>query len=232
MAVVTYLWHLLQYAFCNPDNPVLSTITWLASIWALLMWGVPRISKLSFVQSLSNKIGKWRLPIFILLIFASLIAAAYSIQSSFISQQEQNRPIVIFDTQNSKLTFADDNTTATIDLQVKNTGFNPAYNVSSLVCWAPESNLQNIWWQESSSVNPLLRFGAITLSVEVLRNGSDRWYLYYLTKYTDAANKGTQYADEYWYSLDFTIQRLSALSPAQKLEFQPHINAFLAKHAM
>jgi hypothetical protein len=48
-------------------------------------------------------------------------------------------------------------------------------------------------------------------------------------EYSDAANKGTQYTEDYWYSLDFDTQRLSDLLPTQKLAFQPYIDEFFAR---
>jgi len=187
------------------------------------------MSNISSLQSLSNRIGKWRLPILILLIFGSIIVAGYSMQSNYVNQQAQDRPIIIFNLQSSKLTISSDNATATIDFDLQNIGVNPAYNVYSRVCWASESELQNLFYQESLGVNPIRKPNQLTLSVEVVRNGNDRWYMYYLIEYSDAANKGTQYADDYWYSLDFNTRRLSDLTPTQKLAFQPYIDAFFAK---
>jgi hypothetical protein len=223
-----YLWRLFHYAFWNPDNPVWASIAWAAFAWGLLMWGVPNMSNRKPLQSLSNKIGKWRVPILILLIFGSIIAAGYSMQSNYVNQQAQNRPILIFNSQTSKLTMSDGNTTATIDFQVQNIGVNPAYNIYSVICWAAESKLQAIRHQESTTVNPLRTPNQIILSLKVVRDDSSKWYMYYLIKYSDAVNKGTEYVDEYWYSLDFDIQRVSDLSPTEKLAFQPYIQAFFA----
>jgi len=196
------------------------------------MWGVPRMSKLNSLQSLSNKIGQWRLPILIILILGSVIVSGYSIQSNYANYQAQNRPIVVFNLQNSKLTMSNNNTTATIDFAVQNIGINPAYNVYSTICWASESQLQNIYYQEAATVNPIQSPNQITLPVEIVRHSSDRWYIYYLIKYSDAIDKGTEYAEDYWYSLDFNTQRLSDLLPTQKLAFQPYIDEFFAKQVI
>lgn len=231
MDLGVYLWRLLRYAFWNPDNPVWALVAWAAFVWWLLMWGVPHMSTRRPLQSLSDRIGKWRFPILVLLVLGSVIAAGYSMQASYVNQQAQERPILIFNLETSKLTLSSNNATATIDFDVKNIGVNPAYNVYSRVLWASESELQNLFYQESLGVNPIRSPNQLTLSVEVVRNGNDRWYMYYLIEYSDTANKGTEYADDYWYSLDFNTGRLSDLTPTQKLAFQPYIDASLAKEA-
>jgi hypothetical protein len=181
------------------------------------------------IQNLLDSIRRWRLLILIVLLFCSVIAAGYSMQTSYASQQAQNRPIMIFNLQSSELTISNDNATATIEFAVQNIGVNPAYNVKSTICWASESQLQNIYYQESGGVNPIRSPNQVMLLVEVVRHGSDRWYIYYLMEYSDNANKGTQYTEDYWYSLDFDTQRLSDLLPTQKLAFQPYIDEFFAK---
>lgn len=223
-----YLWQLFQYAFWSPDNPVWALVAWAAFVWWLLIWGVPHMSSRRPLQWLSDRIGKWRVPILILLILGSVIAAGYSMQTSYANQQAQDRPIMIFNLQASELTVSSDNTTATIDFAVQNIGVNPAYNVYSKVLWAAESELQNIYYQESMGVNPIRNPNQVMLQVKVLERGCDRWYIYYLIEYSDAADKGTEYTDAYWYSLDFNSQRLSDLTPAQKVAFQPYVDAFSA----
>ena len=228
MGFGSYLLHLLQFAFWNPDNPVWSVIAWGAFVWALFIWGIPRMSKFRLAQRVSDKINRWRFPILIGLILSSIIVAGYSIQSNYGSLQSQNRPILIFN-QSSELTVAVDDTTAIMDFHIENIGVNPAYGIYSRVCWAPESSLENLMYYEAPpSVNPLYPNNQIMLPIEIVRHNSDRWYIYYLLRYSDTANKGTEYTDEYWYLLDFNTRDLRMLSPMQKQTFQPFIDTFPA----
>lgn len=223
MNFLTYLGHLLQYAFWNPDNPFLSPIAWGAFLWVLFIGIVPRTSRLRHLQWLLRKINNtWRILILVLLILSSVIVAAYSMQSG---------PIVIL-SQNG--TIAGDNTTAIINFYIENIGVNPAYSIDPRICWAPESKPQDlsspgisveVFYLSPGKQNMLpLHF----LRNDLLGNDSDRWYMYYRLEYSDAPNKGTEYTEEYWYLFDFSTRSLSELSPTQKQAFQPYIDEFLA----
>ena len=222
----TYLWHLLQFAFWNPNNPVWSLIAWVAFVWGLFIWVVPHTNKLRPLQSLLQKINRWRFLILVALILSSVIVAAYSMQSNYVRLQLQNRPILIF----NQITIAGNHTIATVVFPIENIGVNPAYRIHSRVCWAPESKLQlqNLSSRNVTSVNPLYPHNQIILPIEFVRNDSDRWYIYYLLEYSDAANKGTEYTEEYWFVFDFNTDYLSELTPTEKQDFQPCIDEFLA----
>jgi hypothetical protein len=223
MNFLTYLGHLLHYAFWNPFNPVLSAIAWGAVVWVLFIGIVPRMSRLRHLQWLLRKINNtWRILILVLLILSSVIVAAYSVQ---------NRPIVIL-SQNG--TIAGDNTTAIINFYMENIGVNPAYSIHPTVCWAPESKPQYLSSPGISLTALYLYPGEQYLLPfylprnDLFGNDSDRWYICYRLEYSDAPNKGTEYTEEYWYLFDFSTRGLSELSPTQRQAFQPYIDQFLA----
>jgi hypothetical protein len=223
MNFLTYLGHLVQYAFWNPNNPVLSVIAWGASLWGLFIEVVPRTNKLRHLQQPLRKINNtWRVLILVLLILSSVIVAAYSIQ---------NRPILIL---NQSGMIAGDNTTVTINFYIENIGVNTAYSIHPTVCWAPESKPQDI---SSPGISVTLFYLCqgeqymLPLKLDrndFLGNDSDRWYIYYHLEYSDAPNKGTEYTEQYWYLFDFSTRSLSELSPTQKQAFQSYIDELLA----
>jgi hypothetical protein len=216
-----YLWRLLQYAFWNPSNPVLSPIAWVACLWALFIGVVPHVHKLRHLQQPLRKISNtWRVWILVILILSSIIAAAYSMQ---------NRPILIV---NYSGTVVGDNATPIIYLEIENIGANPAYRIVPILYWAPESELQNLF-------SPGMTIGILylypheqcMLPLQLELNDSDKWYIYYIyyrLEYSDAPNKGIKYAVEYWYLFDFSTRCLSNLSPTQKEAFQPYIDELFA----
>jgi len=215
----TYLWRLLQYAFWNPSNPVLSAIAWGASLWGLFIGVVPHTNKLRDLQQLLRKISKtWRILVLVLLILSSVIVAAYSIQ---------NRPIVILSQSG---TIAGDNTTAIINFYVENIGGNPAYDIDPSVRWAPELKPQYLSSPGMSITVFYLYPGEQAMlplylpRTDFFGNDSDRWYIYYRLEYSDARNMGIEYAQQYWYLFDFSTRSLSELSPTQKEAFQPYID--------
>ena len=223
MNFLTYLGHLLQYAFWNPDNPFLSPIAWGASLWGLFIGVVPHTSRLRHLQWLLRKINNtWRILILVLLILSSVIVAAYSMQ---------NRPIVIL-SQNG--TIAGDNTTAIINFYIENIGGNPAYDIDPIVCWAPESKPQYLS-SPGIGVTVFYLYPGEQYMLpfylprnDLFGNDSDRWYIYYRLEYSAAPNKGIEYTEQYWYLFDFSTRGLSELSPTQKQAFQPYIDEFLA----
>jgi hypothetical protein len=223
MNFLTYLRHLLQYAFWNPENPFLSPIAWVAFLWVLFIEIVPHTSRLRHLQWLLHKINNtWRILILVLLILSSVIVAAYSMQ---------NGPIVIL---GQKGVIAGDNTTATIDFYIENIGCGPAYVIDPTVCWAPESKPQYL----SSPGIGVIVFHLYPGEEDMLPlrfsrndffgNDSDRWYIYYRLEYSDARTMGVEYTEEYWYLFDFSTRSLSEPSPTQKQAFQPYIDKFLA----
>jgi hypothetical protein len=225
MNLLTYLGHLLQYAFWNPDNPFLSPIAWGAFLWVLFIGIVPRTSRLRHVQWLLRKINNtWRILILVLLILSSVIVAAYSMRGG---------PIVIL---NQNETIEGDSTTAIINFYIENIGGSPAYDIDPIVCWAPESNPQYLsspgisltvfYLYPGEQYMLPLRFPPIDLLGN--DSDSDRWYIYYRLEYSDAPNSGVEYIQQYWYLFDLSARSLSELSPTQKQAFQPYIDQFLA----
>ena len=223
MNFLTYLGHLLRYAFWNPNNPVLSPIAWAASLWALFIWVMPRISKLRHLQRpLHNINNTWRVLILVLLILSSVIVAAYSMRGG---------PIVIL---NQNGTITGDNTTAIMNFYIENIGGNPAYDIDPIVCWAPESKPQYLSSPGISVTVFYLYPGEQHMLPlhfprnDLFGNDSDRWYICYRLEYSDAPNSGVEYIQQYWYLFDFSTRGLSQLSPTQKQAFQPYIDQFLA----
>jgi hypothetical protein len=226
MNFLTYLGHLLQYAFWNPFNPVLSAIAWGASLWGLFIGVVPHTNKLRHLQQLLRKINStWRVLILVLLILSSVIVAAYSMQN------RPNRPMVIL-SQNG--TIAGDNTTAIINFYIENIGGNPAYDIDPTVCWAPESKPQYLSSPGISVTVFYLYPGARHMLPlhfrrnDLFGNDSNRWYIYRRLEYSDAPNEGAEYTEEYWYLFDFSTRSLLELSPTQREAFQPYVDEFLA----
>jgi len=164
----------------------------------------------------------WRVLILVLFILGSVIAAAYSMQG---------RPTVIL---NQNGTVAGDNTTAIIDFRIENVGDGPAYDIGPVVCWAPESKPEYLSSPGISvTVFHLYPGEQDDLPFHLPRrdffgNDSDRWYIYYRLKYSDAPNMGVEYAEEYWYLFDFSTGGLSELLPIQRQAFQPYVDEFLA----
>jgi hypothetical protein len=227
MNFLTYLCHLLQYAFWNPSNPVWRSIAWGALVWGLLIWAVPHIKKLHPPQWLLKplKINDWRFLILVVLILSSVIVAAYN----YASRQSHIRPIVIL-SQNG---IAGDNTTVTINFYIENIGVNTAYNIYPIVCWAPESKPQDlsypgmsvsVWYLDSGEQDMLpLKLDRNDFLGNFLGNDSDRWYIYYSLEYSDAPSKGTEYTEQYSYLFDFSTRSLSELSRAPA--FQPYTSS-------
>lgn len=224
MNFLTYLGHLLQYAFWNPNNPVWRSVAWGAFVWGLLIWAVPHMKKLHPPQWLLKplKINDWRFLILVVLILSSVIVATYSMQ---------NIPIVVL-SQNG--TIAGDNTTAIINFYIENIGANPAYNIDPMVCWAPESKPQYLSSPGISVTIFYLYPGEQYMLPlhfprnDLFGNDSDRWYIYYRLEYSDAPNIGLEYTQQYWYLFDFSTRGLSELPSTQKEAFQPYIDELLA----
>ncbi len=220
----TYLWRLLQYAFWNPSNPVLSPIAWVTCLWALFIAIMPHMNKLRHLQQPLRKIsGKWRVLVLVLLILSSVIVAAYSIQ---------NKPVLILSQRGM---IVEDNTTAIINFYVENIGANTAYRVEPKLRWAPESKPQYLSSPGIGVVKFYLYPGEECIFPlclprnDFFGNDSDRWYIYYRLEYSDARNMGIEYAQQYWYLFDFSTRSLSELSPTQKEAFQPYIDEFYAQ---
>jgi hypothetical protein len=219
----TYLWRLLQYAFWNPSNPFLSPIAWVACLWALFTGVVPHVNRLRHLQQPLRRISKtWRVLILVLLILGSVIVAAYSMQNGPILILSQRGTIVI------------GNTTAIINFYVENIGGNPAYDIGPSVCWAPESKPQYLSSPGMQVVKFYLYPGEEGIfpfylsRTDFFGNDSDRWYIYYRLKYSDARNIGVEYTQQYWYLFDFNTRSLSELSPTQKQAFQPYVDELFA----
>ena len=223
MNFLTYLGHLIQYAFWNPNNPALSVIAWVAFVWGLFIVVVPRTNKLRHLQQPLRKINNtWRVLILVLLILSSVIVAAYN--------YVQNRPIVIL-SQNGMI--FDDNTTVTINFYIENIGVNTAYNINPRVSWAPESKPQDlsspgiavtVFYLHSGEQSVLpLKLDRNYFLGNFIGNDGDRWYIYYTLEYSDAPSKGTEYTEQYSYLLDLSTRSLSALP--QTPAFQPYTSS-------
>lgn len=235
---IKYLDNLLYTAFINPENWFAIAFGWVSIVWAIFSFVKPK-----WWLKMNNKVvlnlKKYRYPILSFLVIASLIAAAYTIQINTVSLSD-NRPILTF-SSNTEVDISTDiiyqEVSGDVNFHIKNVGNIAAYQTTSIICYAPTNNPQNILsYNDIKSYNPVQPQDEVVVPTGITQQytllndskllESTTWYIYYQISYSDSKSNGNWYSDEYYFVLDFNKSHVRDVTTTERQVFQEIVNAF------
>jgi hypothetical protein len=239
---ITYLTHLLLFAFWNPNGWFFSIFGWITTIYAIFFFSAQGQRSECMKKGMWKFFNTYRVPIIWTLVLVCLVVSAYTLQTNNINIQNTNRPILSIhptptESITSSTTFYSDDQTAvsSIGFPILNVGNSTCYQLTTRIGFCPAYHPDKCSSvADNLTINPIQPTDAVVASASlsqqynVANDSLDNPVIWFYIKlsYSDALSDGIWYSNIYWFSFDLNAKTCSQLQAQDIQMFQPFITTY------